>query len=153
MYMLLGEAGWRPRNDHPAMLHVLDKRRRVLPAYEGMTLTQAAESYSKFLSAARPKDSSNHRKAIYRLKSLDEAPEWAVKLVDRFLKDPKSVRDPCRGKAWHWGGRFEVHPVTARVRGVDCGSTANIFLKLPPRGTKGTTDGGLPDGGDTPSPR
>lgn len=116
------------------MLHVLERRRLVLPAYEGMSLTQAAQAYSQFLAPTRPQDSSKHRKMIFeRIQTIDDAPKWAVRLVDQFLRDPKLVPDPCKGKAWHWGGRFEVSSATARVRGVDCGRTANVFLKLPSR--------------------
>lgn len=122
--MLLGEAGWRPANDHPAMLHVLE-RRRTLTAHEGFTLTRMAEAYANFLSPHRdPK--LPHRAAINAL-TIDTAPGWAVRLVDTFLEDPTQVKDPCRGKAWHWGATWEVN--VSKKRRVNCGYTRNVFLK------------------------
>jgi hypothetical protein len=103
---LLGEEGWRPSDGHPAILHVL-KRRRYLPAHEGSSLTEMAYRYSVFLKSKKPKDATPNRRAVYAL-TLDTAPGWALKLVDKFLEDPKSVRDPCRGKAWHWGSWDDV---------------------------------------------
>lgn len=122
---LLGEAGWRPANDHPAMLHVVN-RRRTLPAFEGYTLTEMMREYAKFLSPHRDPELP-HRASINAL-TIDTAPGWAVKLVDKFLEDPKSVKDPCRGEAWHWGATWEVN--VSKKRRVDCGYTRNVFLRL-----------------------
>jgi len=122
---LLGEAGWRPVNDHPAMLHVL-KRRTTLPAHEGFTLTRMAQEYAKFLDPDRDPELP-HRAAINAL-TIDTAPQWAVRLVDQFLKDPASVEDPCKGQAWHWGAKWEV--TVSKKRRVDCGYTLNVFLGL-----------------------
>jgi len=122
---LLGEAGWRPVNDHPAMLHVLE-RRRTLPAHEGYTLTDMAQAYAKFLDPDRDPELP-HRKAINAL-DIDTAPQWAVKLVDDFLEDPEKVKDPCRGRAWHWGATWEV--MVPKSRRVNCGRTLNVFTTL-----------------------
>ena len=123
---LLGEAGWRPRNDHPAILHVLERRRKNLPAFECYTLTEMAQAYANFLDPDRDPELP-HRAAIKAL-NIDTAPGWAVKLVDKFLKDPNSVKDPCRGKAWHWGATWEVN--VSKKRKVDCGYTLNVFTTL-----------------------
>ena len=125
---LLGEEGWRPTNGHPAILHVLE-RRRTLPAFEGYTLTRMAQEYAKFLSPNRdPK--LPHRASINAL-TIDTAPQWAVRLVDQFLEDPENVKDPCKGKAWHWGAPWEVN--VEKKRRVNCGYTRNVFLNLKKR--------------------
>lgn len=130
---LLGEEGWRPSDGHPAILHVLD-RRRTLPKFKGLSLTGMANEYAKFLSPKRPKDSTPARRAVFAL-TLETAPGWAVKLVDQYLDDPASVPDPCRGRAWHWGSWSDVQ--TSVRRRVDCGRTHNIFLGFPRRGNHG----------------
>lgn len=122
--MLLGEAGWRPANDHPAMLHVLD-RRLTLPAHEGFTLTRMAQAYSKFLSPRRDQKLP-HRASINAL-TVDTVPGWAIRLVDQFLEDPTQVKDPCRGRAWNWGAAWEI--TVSKKRRVNCGYTRNVFLK------------------------
>ena len=123
---LLGEAGYRPANDHPSILHVLE-RRRHLPKYEGLSLTDMARKYAKFLSPYRDKNSSPHRRGVFAL-TLETAPGWTIKLVDRFLEDPENVPDPCRGKAWHWGSYTDVQK--SKRKRVNCGKTYNIFLSL-----------------------
>lgn len=123
VHALLGESGWRPKNDQPAILHLFNRRRR-LPEHQGKTLTQMAQAYSNFLRMDRP--DTPHRKAVFAM-TLETAPQWMVRLVDRFLDNPRRVKDPCKGKAWHFGGRFEVDTGNALI--VDCGDTANVFLR------------------------
>ena len=124
VHAILGEEGWRPTNGHPAILHVLE-RRRHLPAHEGFTLTRMANEYCAFLKPNPEKNDLPHRTAIYRL-TLKTAPQWAVRLVDRFLKNPERVKDPCRGRAWHFGSLTDV--LASKRYRVDCGKTYNIFL-------------------------
>jgi hypothetical protein len=85
--------------------------------------------YANFLSPHRDPELP-HRKAINAL-TIDTAPGWAVKLVNDFLDDPESVRDPCRGKAWHWAAKWEVN--VSKKRRVNCGYTRNVFLNLKKR--------------------
>ena len=125
---LLGEAGWVPCNDHPAILHVLE-RQRSLPSHAGYSLTRMAQAYAQFLDPKRDPDLP-HRAAISAL-TIDSAPSWAVRLVDTFLADPAAVKDPCQGKAWHWGSPEET--LTDKTRQVDCGHTKNVFLTLKKR--------------------
>ena len=124
VHVLLGEEGWRPTNGHPAILHVLE-RRRHLPKFKGLNLTQMANEYAAFLKPNPKKNDLPHRTSVYRL-TLDTAPQWAVKLVNKFLENPKRVKDPCRGRAWHWGSKDDV--LTSKRHRVDCGRTNNIFL-------------------------
>ncbi len=122
LHSLMGEAGYRRLPDHPAILHVFNRRRR-LPEHQGKTLTQMAQAYSNFLEMDRPE--TPHRKAVFR-HTIETSPQWMVRLVDRFLANPKRVKDPCRGKAWHFGGKFEIAVGDRRI--LDCGNTANWFL-------------------------
>jgi len=124
VHMLLGEEGWRPTDGHAAILHVLE-RRRHLPAHQGFSLTEMADEYSAFLKPNPQKNNLPHRTAVYRT-TLETAPQWAVRLVDEFLSDPESVRDPCRGRAWHWGSTEDV--LVSKRNRVNCGYTHNIFL-------------------------
>ncbi len=125
VHALLGESGYRPKPDQPAILHLFNRRRR-LPEHRGKTLTEMAQAYSNFLDMDRPE--TPHRKAVFAM-TLETAPQWTVRLVDRFLANPKRIKDPCKGKAWHFGGRFEVDIEGALV--IDCGDTANVFLRRP----------------------
>ena len=121
VHMLLGEAGWRPANDHPAILHVLERRRQRA----GLTLTEMAEAYSAFLKPAKP--SANdlpHRESVYAL-TLETAPQWVVKLVDAFIQAPETVPDPCKGQAWNWGSPGDF--LVSKLNRVDCGDTNNVF--------------------------
>jgi hypothetical protein len=124
VHTLLGEEGWRPTNGHPAILHVLE-RRRHLPAHQGFTLTRMANEYSAFLKPNPKKNDLPHRTAIYAL-NIETAPQWAVRLVDKFLENPRSIKDPCRGRAWHFGSKQDV--LTSKRHRVNCGKTNNIFL-------------------------
>jgi len=131
VYALLGEEGWRPTRGHAAILHVLERRRTKLPAFEGYTLTEMTKAYSKFLSPKRDPQLP-HRAAIYAL-TIDTAPQWTVRMVDAFLENPENVKDPCKGKAWNWGATWEIKAPKERI--VDCGRTRNTFLKLEKRAT------------------
>lgn len=124
VHMLLGEEGWRPTDGHAAILHVLE-RRRHLPAHEGFTLTDMADEYSAFLKPNPRKNDLPHRTAVYNT-TLQTAPQWAVRLVDHFLEDSESIKDPCRGRAWHFGSPEDV--LASKRNRVDCGYTHNIFL-------------------------
>jgi hypothetical protein len=126
VHMILGEEGWRFTDGHAAILHVLE-RRRHLPAHQGFTLTQMANEYSAFLKPNPEKNDLPHRTAIYRL-DLETAPQWAVRLVDQFLQDTRQIKDPCRGRAWHFGSPQDV--LASKRNRVDCGYTHNIFLGL-----------------------
>lgn len=120
---LIGEAGWRPRPDHAAILHVLE-RRRVLQGRP--TLAQMARAYS---TLHRRGPDTPHRRQVHAL-TAESTPAWALQIVRDF--EAGALEDPCAGRALHWGSREDaarfvlLNPV-ARV--VDCGRTGNVFLR------------------------
>ena len=53
---------------------------------------------------------------------------WArVVLLARAWMEGR-VRDPCRGRSWHWGGPMDRRREVFEP--VDCGPTANIFYRV-----------------------
>lgn len=118
---LVAEAGWHKVDDYPAILHVLE-RRRHLPAFEGLSLSEVAQAYSAFF---KPGPDTQHRADVAAI-TLETAPKWALKAVDLFYAG--RLRDPCRGRATHWGSPEDYAGKTGFLV-VDCGNTRNIYTR------------------------
>jgi hypothetical protein len=121
---LVAEAGYSPRKDHPAILHVLRKRtQRKDPVGDALLALQYCSVF---------KDSRQTRHAIKAREApweyLQSAAPEVSQLVRAWVRGHQ-VKDPCKGKAIHWGSRDDMHArdIDGRVA-VDCGGTANVFL-------------------------
>ncbi|MCP4243506.1 MAG: hypothetical protein GY772_23370 [bacterium] len=122
---MIAEAGWRKARDHAAILHVLDRRRRLpLLAPENLSLADMAKRYSKFHSPHKP---INKHRARVKAVTLESAPAWSHEAVTRFYDG--TLPDPCRGKALHWGSFSDYRGRTGFRSVVDCGPTHNIFTQ------------------------
>lgn len=125
---LAGEAGFKQRPDHAAMLHVLEWRRTHRPANEGYRLFETALSYSTLHRAQLRNPRTEHWRQVASL-TRETAPDWMVAMVTSFRADPSSVPDPCRGRAREWAAFRVVMERGKLDRVVRCGDTKNVFLR------------------------
>lgn len=134
--VLVGEAGFRPVADHPAIIGVLMNRNK-LPAWRGRPIIDVARAYSAVVRDGLPVNENRLRAASL---DRDTAPRWVVSLVDSIgdgnplspCRGPWSadvICDPCRREAMHWGSHQDAY--RTRLRRVDCGRTRNVFLGAP----------------------
>lgn len=126
---LLAEAGHRKISDHPAILHVLQKR----ADRAGISIARMSAAYSTPLRSNRTPTTPNARLArAASWRYLDaNAPDIAQ--LARAWDHGEREADPCHGRAWHFGNEHDASsrfPPDARV---DCGPTRNVFLTEPRR--------------------
>lgn len=125
---LVSEAGYAPRADHVAILHVLAHRSERLRIRDPLRAhARLAVLYCSALRIDRTplsRHAATTRAATWRYLER-EAPE-VVQLVRAWAAGERP-EDPCGGRAVHWGSRFDARrwPASAVV---DCGDTANVFL-------------------------
>jgi hypothetical protein len=142
---MVAEAGWKSARDHAAIAHVLARRyRRMVERYQSFRFVDVVRSYCAGLGGmtrsltrrqlwvrellpdgSEPQGWPSH--ASWRV----HAPLWraALERADRFARG--ELRDPCRGRAWHWGGTIDSP--RGRMEPVDCGETENTFYRLTAR--------------------
>ncbi|MGD8860224.1 MAG: hypothetical protein PVI30_09430 [Myxococcales bacterium] len=142
---MIAEAGWRAPRDHAAIAHVLARRwRRVVERYETIRFVDVIRNYCSGLGGLS-RSPTRRQRWVRRLwpdgsrpegwpdyASWDRhAPLWRHTLAraDRFGRG--ELRDPCRGRAWHWGGTIDSP--RGRMQPVNCGDTQNTFYGLAPR--------------------
>ena len=121
---LVAEAGYRPRRDHPAILHVLRKRApRKSPVGDALVALQYC---SVFKDSRQTRHAIKARDADWRY--LERAAPEVSKLAKAWVRGVP-VKDPCNGQAIHWGSLDDMRKrdLDGRVA-VDCGGTANVFL-------------------------
>lgn len=134
--VLVGEAGFRPVADHPAIVGVL-MNRNALPAWRGRPLLDVARAYSAVVRDGLPPNENRLRAAAL---TRETAPRWVVSFVDalgdgvplppcRGAWSADLICDPCRREALHWGSVRDAY--RTRLRHVDCGRTRNVFLGAP----------------------
>ena len=119
------------RTDWAAILYVLERRAKR----QVRTMVQVAKSYCDAWRVRSPRPRALRMRVLAYTPSDPEYPYWqrARRLVDRWARG--AVRDPCRGKAWHWAAPW-VTPRGRMVR-LHCGGTSNRFYGLAPRGRSG----------------
>lgn len=129
----VAEVGWRAERDWAAMAHVHQRRaeRRRVPLERQVreycsiyrVRTQRARWVLSLSDQMRPPQhwpaerASWHRHRAWWQRALDAAAA--------FLHAPQRVRDPCRGRADHFGGPMD-RPSPAWSR-VDCGRTRQLY--------------------------
>jgi hypothetical protein len=142
---MVAEAGWESKRDHVAIAYVLARRlkqmrkrwphlqyRDVLFAYakglgNGRREYSPRQRWIRSLSPDLSKPDHWPRKARWeRHKAL-----WAATLTRADAWSRGRLRDPCRGRAKHWGGVNLVSDLPkGRMIKIDCGETKNIFYDL-----------------------
>lgn len=135
----VGEAGWMQRNAHAGIAHVLARRwRRVVRRFETMRFETVIKNYCHALGFKR-KGTPTRRQLWVRGLFGPTAPEawphhksrwerhlprWkaAIKRSRKWFAG--RIKDPCQGRAWHWGGLVDRELArTKHLRTVECGDT------------------------------
>ena len=113
---LVAEAQTHTR-DWAAILHVLERRARRA----GWPLATMVRRYCAAWRAPHAR-----ARRMRRLGPSDARYRRAYAYVTRWAHG--RVRDPCRGRAWHWGGAMDTP--SGRMQAIDCGGTYNVFYGL-----------------------
>jgi hypothetical protein len=142
---MVAEAGWNAKLDYVAIAYVLARRwRQMIERWPALRFIDVVKSYCLGLGDYRRQPTERQRwiRSLSWDASVPESwpnkiswtkhiPFWRVALLitDKWVKG--ELRDPCRGRAWHWGGTID-NP-HGRMVAVDCGETRNTFYGLRPR--------------------
>ncbi len=145
---MVAEAGWNAETDHVAIAYVLARRWRRLserwPAFRFVDLIRSycaglgdyrreltpRQRWLRALSWDSEKPSGWPRKSSWRI----HLPLWRAALKRSGDWSQGRFRDPCRGRAWHWGGVIDTPH--GRMAAVSCGTTRNTFYRLVPKHPK-----------------
>lgn len=139
---MVAEAGWDAEHDHIAIAYVLAKRwRKAVERWPQLRFIDILRNYCAGLGDYRRALTPRQR----WLRSLNpegtqpdgwptqaswrnHLPLWQKALARARAWGEGTLRDPCKGRAWHWGGSIDS-PRGRMVR-VECGETRNTFYRL-----------------------
>jgi len=139
---MVAEAGWKAERDHIAIAYVLARRwRRLTERWPALRFIDVIRNYCAGLGDYT-RELTNRQRWLRGLSwSRDEPEGWpravswsrhlplwrdALKRSARWSKG--RLKDPCRGRAWHWGGTIDT-PVGRMVQ-VNCGETRNTYYSV-----------------------
>ena len=145
---MVAEAGWHATNDHIAIAYVLARRwRRLAERWPALRFIDVIRNYCAGLGSYR-RELTPRQRWLRSLSWNDLVPEnwpsgipWQRHLrywqsilerSDRWSKG--DLKDPCRGRAWHWGGTIDTP--RGRMVPVDCGTTQNTFYRISAEASK-----------------
>jgi len=135
----VGEAGWRAKRTHVGIAYVLARRwRRAVARWPDMRFDTVIKNYAHALGFRRRGTPTKRQLWIRGLEGELRPEHWprsraswkrhvslwksARERAARFFAG--RLRDPCKGRAWHWGGTIDVDlAASKRLRPVDCGDT------------------------------
>ena len=133
---MVAEAGWTKTIDHAAIAHVLGRRwNRAKQRFPNLRFEAQIRGYCSGLYRMR---TSRHiwlhnltgskmplGWPVNRVSWDRHKPLWkaALERAKRYFEG--ELVDPCRGKAWNWGGGMDL-PKGPKI---NCGKTVNIFTK------------------------
>jgi hypothetical protein len=139
---MVGEAGWTASRDHVGIAYVLAKRfERIRRRWPDIRFLDVVLAYAKALGDGRRSLTSRQR-WIRSLGGAEKPVGWPTRanwprvhrpLWKKTLKRADDwfagkLRDPCRGRAFNWGGYLDVDlAMRKRLNPVDCGDTRNTF--------------------------
>jgi len=143
---MIAESGWEAERDHVAIAYVLARRwHQAVKRYPHLRFIDVIRRYCSGLGYMLRHEPTK-RQLWVRALSLDgfkprgwpanaswkkHRPLWraALKRSDNWYRG--KLRDPCRGLAWHFGGKMDLDRAERRqmVR-LDCGDTKSIFFGL-----------------------
>jgi hypothetical protein len=139
---MVAEAGWLAERDHVGIAYVLSRRwASMRKRYPEIQFVHVIRGYCAGLEPGRaeftprqrwlhglnlqlnepdgwPRNVSWVRHRVWWQQVLQRAEAWSL----------GKLRDPCKGRAWHWGG--EMDTPEGKMVEVDCGDTRNIFYGL-----------------------
>lgn len=138
----VGEAGWLAARDHAGIGWVLARRwRRAVKRWPELRFVTVVQNYAHALGFRSGRSLTPRQHWLRGLSGAQEPvgwprraswrrhrPFWRATLERAAAWFDGRVKDPCQGRAWHWGGEIDVEG--AREKGlveVDCGETENIF--------------------------
>jgi hypothetical protein len=142
---MVAEAGWRAERDHVAIAYVLSRRyRRARERWPGLRFVDMIRSYCAglggfqrsltprqvWLRALQP-DATEPEGWPLGIAWSRHLPLWRAAFKRSEAWSRGLLRDPCGGRAWHWGGTIDFP--RGRMVETDCGSTQNTFYSLLPR--------------------
>lgn len=139
---LVAEAGWNAERDHVAIAYVLARRWKArAKRYSYIRFVDIVRAYCTGLEPALHSPTLRQRWLRSLSFNFEQPDAWPRKASwKRHLPLWKAavyrseqwargeLRDPCRGKAWHWGGAMDLPK--ERMVPVDCGDTSNTFYGL-----------------------
>lgn len=142
---MVAEAGWTAELDHAAIAHVLARRwKRLAERWPTMRFLDVVRKYCSGLGGFH-RDLTLRQRWVRELQPIGEEPEgwprhaswsrhrplWRAALARSASFAEGELRDPCRGKAVHWGGTIDSP--RGRMVAIDCGETQNTFYALRPK--------------------
>lgn len=139
---MIGEGGWLAERDHVGFAWVFYRRwLKMRERWPEMRFVDVVRFYAKSLGDGRSQPTD--RQVWVRGLLGDEAPPgwpakkarwsrhvvWWQKTLERTDKWRLGLlRDPCRGRAYNFGGSIDVEIAEQKgLREVDCGDTESIF--------------------------
>lgn len=147
---MVAEAGWEAERDHVAIAYVLLRKWRTIKrSSPDVRLIHIIRGYCAGLEPGR-RELTNRQRWLRSLSMDMLEPDgwpksrarwsahkklWAAALKRAELVYRGELRDPCRGKAWHWGGAMD--PRKGKMYVVDCGETLNTFYGIRQGGDNG----------------
>ena len=139
---MVAEAGWEAATDHIAIAYVLARRwRRVKERFTSLRFVDVVRTYCTGLGNYR-RSLTPRQQWLRSLNFAAEAPQgwpttaswsnhesfWRAALARSQAWFQGRLRDPCRGRAEHWGGIIDSPQ--GRMVPIDCGETRNTFYRL-----------------------
>lgn len=145
---MVAEAGWQSERDHIAIAYVLARRwRRLIERWPALRFMDIIRNYCAGLGGYR-REPTQRQRWLRELNWNDLKPvNWPKKvswvhhlskwrsilgLSDKWSKG--EIADPCRGRAWHWGGIIDTP--RGRMVPINCGETHNTFYTISKKADK-----------------
>jgi hypothetical protein len=139
---MVAEAGWESKRDHVAIAYVLVRRwRKMQVRWPTLRFRNVMFAYVKGLGEGRREPTARQRWIRALSPDLNQPAYWprnvrwshhkglwgaVIVRVEAWLSG--KLRDPCRGRAWHWGGTIDEP--WKKLEQVDCGETKNTFYRV-----------------------
>jgi len=138
----IGEAGWEAARDHAGIAWVLARRwRRQIRRWPDMTFVTVVKNYVHALGFRRRSGPTRRQRWLRGLLGPLAPEGWPARSSWRkhvgLWRSARArsrdwmvgrVPDPCRGRAWNWGGHVDEGLAQRKaLNEVDCGETANTF--------------------------
>lgn len=140
---MVAEAGWEAKSDHVAIAYVLSRRwKRAKERWPTLRFVDVIRNYCAGLGSFRRSLTPRQRWLRALGFEVEAAPDgwprgaswrrherlWRGALKRSLKWSRGELRDPCRGRAWHWGGTIDSPH--GRMVAVDCGETRNTFYGM-----------------------
>jgi hypothetical protein len=141
---MVAEAGWLAERDHIAIAYVLARRwRRLIENWPALRFIDVIRNYCAGLGDYT-RELTPRQRWLRGLSWNDDKPDgwpraaswprhlplWRNALARSARWSRGGLTDPCRGRAWHWGGVIDTPQ--GRMVAVNCGKTRNTYYRVQP---------------------